>query len=297
MTRKKKLITNWILTGLFVFFFVCFLFRVKGAFTTTVYYPKTIERELSGEEFDITLMRLNTIDKLINYCDSVHQANAMNRTYPGTVSEVIRKRFYHGYSFYSLNDNPVGYLIAAATKKGIAALVIPDDIAKHPNAACSQQSIVGMEIFKRKGYQVRKVVMFDKVAQSGHFAYEVYYDNGWHYFDTDAEPDSEVLKKNKRPSTALLAKHPEIVAAAYHKQPEFFVRLIQSHATGPVDEFPAPNAYAFQQISKFLTYFGWAIVFGFFLLIRWRREFKAKLHFDNPNMAILPKPIILTSRA
>ena len=296
MARKRKLITNWILTILFVFFFICFLFRIKGAFTATVYYPKTIERELSGEEFDITLMRLNSIDKLINYCDSFYRVSANQQTFPEVVSQVIRKRFYHGYSYYNMNSNPVGYLLASFSMKGLAALVIPDDIAEHPNAACSQQSIVGMEIFKRRGYQVRKVVMFDKVSNAGHFAYEVYYDNGWHFFDTDAEPDSKVLRKNKRPSTALLAKHPEIVAAAYYKEPDFFVRLIQSNTTGHVNEFPAPRAYMFQQVTKFLTYFGWAIIFALSMLINWGREWKARLRFSKPGLPVMANPIIATSQ-
>ena len=35
-------------------------------------------------------------------------------------------------------------------KEDLNAIVIPNDILKHPMAACSQQSIIGMEVFKKK---------------------------------------------------------------------------------------------------------------------------------------------------
>jgi hypothetical protein len=160
--------------------------------------------------------------------------------------------------------------MAPLIKKGLAAVVIADDIVKYPNAACSQQSIVGMELFQRKQYQVRKVVMFDEQDQAGHFAYEVNYDGGWHFFDTNQEPDSAILNQYNRPSAAFLAKHPEIVAAAYRKRdPEFFQRLLISHEVGPVDTYPAPRAYLFQVTTKFLTNFGWAVMLLAIFVRKW----------------------------
>jgi hypothetical protein len=260
LTRRR--LTTFFLWSLFIFSLICFFSRVIGAFSTTVYQAKEISQHLQDDEFDISLLRLNSMGKLQAYCDSIYAANYPKRTYPGIVSEVIRNRFYHGYSYYSTKTNPMAVVFAPLVKKGADAIVIPNDIIQYPMAACSQQSIVGMELFKRKGYNVRKVSMFDSLTQTGHFSYEVFYDNGWHYFDTDQEPDASLLKEYNRPSVAFLARHPEIVAQAYRKKkdPAMFQRLIESYSTGPVNKFPAPNGRLFQETTKLLTYFGWAIL-------------------------------------
>lgn len=276
MLRKKGLIINIVLAGAFIFLFGCFLMRVFGAYSPKVYSPAELVSPYRDEEFDASLLRLNTMKKLEDYCDSLYEENKETRTYPSIVSEVIRKKFFHGYSEYDFSTNGVSKAVAPLILSGLNAIVIPDDIVKYPNAACSQQSIVGMEIFKKKGYNVRKVTMWDTVSQSGHFAYEVFYDNGWHFFDTNQEPDRLVLRQYHRPSVAFLAAHPDIVAAAYRKRDhQLFQRLIQSYKTGPVNEFPANKAYIFQKGTRLLTYFGWAVIWLFVLVRSWRREGKS----------------------
>lgn len=270
MTKLKKKLIDYLLWGLLFFSLICFVFRIIGAFRPTVYHAKKIAEHLDDDQFDISLLRLNTLNKLQAYCDSVYAANYPKRTYPGVVSEVIRNRFYHGYSYYSVYTNPMAVIFAPIVKKGANAIVIPDDIIQYPMAACSQQSIIGMELFKRKGYSVRKVSMYDTVNNNGHFAYEVFYNNDWHYFDTDQEPDAALLKEFNKPSVAFLAQHPEIVAQAYRKKkdPAMFQRLIESYSTGPVNKFPAPNGYIFQEATKWLTYFGWVVLW----LLIWIRS-------------------------
>jgi len=147
----------------------------------------------------------------------------------------------------------------------------------YPNAACSQQSILGMEIFKQKGYKFRKVSMFDSTEKVGHFAYEIYYGNGWHFFDTDQEPDANILRHYGRPSAAFLAENPSVVLAAYRKRgdPQLFKRLLINAKTGPVNKFPAPNAYLYQFVTKYFTYFGWLFFLSIIYVRKWVKK-KAK---------------------
>lgn len=283
MIRKKRLVWDIILISLFIFSFGCFLLRVKGAFTTRTYYQKDIAKELGDEEFDISLLRLNTIGKLEAYCDSFYEADKSHRSYPGIVSEVIRKKFYAGYSYYNAETNPMASLFAPVINSGLAAIVIPDDIVKYPYAACSQQSIVGMEVFRKKGYDVRKVIMFDEVTQVGHFAFEVYYDNDWHFFDTNQEPDPVVLKKYNKPSIAYLKQHPEVIAEAYHnRDQQLFQRLIKTSYVGPANKNPAPKAYFYQTATRYMTHFGWAVIW-LIIVVR--------------NRKLAGKPIFFFSRA
>jgi hypothetical protein len=283
---KKRGLFDFVLAGLFAFFLVCLFLRIGGAFTTTVYTDKEIAAQMADEDFDGSLLKLNTINKLMAYCDSFYGANSTTRTYPGIVSEVIRKRFYHGYSYYNIGNNPLGEFLEPLVGNGATAIVIPDDILESPHAACSQQSIVGMEIFRRKGIPVRKVTMYDSVVKTGHFTYEVYFDNGWHFFDPDREPDQTILKKYNYPSIAVLKKNPEIVAAAYRKRDiASFQRLISNSKVGPVNKFPAPNAYFYQVTTKFFTIFGWAFIWLFILVrnrIR-RKKMRVVSKLANPD--------------
>jgi hypothetical protein len=270
MTRsKRKIIWDTVFLSLFSFSLVCFLLSLKGYYRPAK-FSGIKPAELSGDEFDSTLMRLNSMAKLEAYCDSFFATKDTIRTYPGIVSEVIKKRFYHGYSYYDAYTNPVATFTAPLIKKGLAAVVLPDDILKYPFAACSQQSIVGTALLKRKGFKVREVRMFDTVVQGGHFAYEAFYSESWHYFDPNKEPDYEVLKKYNRPSVAYLNQHPEIVMAAYRtKNPEFFRRLLLSSKFSAVNNKTAPVATIFQIVTKYMNYFGWLLM-GIFMLIRYR---------------------------
>lgn len=264
---KRRHPIDLILAALFVFFIICLLLRVKGALTTRVYTDKEIAAQIQDEDFDGSLLRLNTLDKMIAYCDSFYAKNSTTRTYAGIVSEVVRKRFYHNYSYYNTGNNPLGVFIAPLVGNGAAAVVIPDDILKYPNAACSQQSIVAMQIWRRKGKAVRKVTMYDEVKNTGHFAYEVYYDKSWHFFDPDQEPNQQVMRSNHYLSFAQMKKNPEIIAAAYQKKDvASFQRLFANSQIGPVNKFPAPNAYFYQVTTKFFSVFGWAFVWLFILV-------------------------------
>ncbi len=98
------------------------------------------------------------------------------------LSSLVRKRFYHAYSHYSLKENWIAAVAGKFSLYDLSAIVIPDDIMQYPMAACSQQSIVMMDCFKRLGMPFRKVGM------TGHYACEGFIENGWYYFDTDKEP-------------------------------------------------------------------------------------------------------------
>lgn len=286
MLQKRNLIIDYFLYAALIFSLICFLLRAKGAYTVTTFNSEKSETAYKDEDFDISLMRINSMDALQKYCDSLHKAAMGQRSYPGIVSEVLRNRFYHGYSYYDTGNNPMAIFTAPLIKDGITAIVVPDDILKFPNAACSQQSIVGMELLKRKGFPVRKVAMFDDVQQVGHFSYEAFYNGDWHYFDSNIEPDVTVLRKFDRPSVAFLKKHPEIVAAAYSKRDTaLFQRLIANATVGQINEFPATKAYVYQKVTMILSYFGWAVIWMIIIIRNRRLKRKFKMSFNNENVS------------
>lgn len=228
------------------------------------------------EQYDPSLSRLSSIDDLEVYCDSVYQAALLadknirfENTYPVIASTVVRKKFYHGYSSYGFSDNFMALVLDPLTNKWLSAIVIPDDIMRYPYGACSQQSIVTMEVLKRKGFKTRKVGFDGGEVVGGHFCFETFYDNSWHFFDTDQEPNAKLLADYNRPSIEYLVKNKDILDAAYnHWNPERLHAMFSSYFYGKVDRFEAPNALIYQQVTKFLSYTAWVFFLIAFLVVR-----------------------------
>jgi len=225
------------------------------------------------EDFDPSLSRLNSIEKIEQYCDSLYASqitttnDEYSKNYTDIVSAVIRKRFYHGYSHYGFQNNYVAFLASKATVQGYGAIVVPDDILDYPFAACSQQSIVMMEVLQKKGLKTRKISFQGKIT--GHFGFEVFFDGAWHFYDPNLEPDVDVLNKYDRPEIAFLASHPDILLQAYRDHPtREIMDVFPTYSYGTVNKFPAPRAIIFQKVSKFLSYTIWLFFLITFFIVR-----------------------------
>ena len=226
------------------------------------------------EEYEPSLARLNSIDKLVKYCDSLYlvtvstnNQDEIKKDYTDIVSSVVRKRFFHGYSYYGFSSNYVALLMSKVTIPGLDAVVIPDEILKYPFAACSQQSIVMMEVLQSKGFDTRKVSFQGKT--SGHFCFEVYFDGGWHFYDTNMEPDINVMNAYGRPGIAFLASHPEVLVKAYSRYPQSEIMdIFPTYTYGAINKFPAPRALVFQKLTRVLSYLIWFFFLFFFLIVR-----------------------------
>lgn len=245
------------------------------------------------EEFDPSLQRFNSIDKLVAYCDSLYAESAYTNSkasfeeqYPEIVSSVIKKRFYHGYSVYGFSNNYVAMMLEQISVNGLSAIVLPNDILKFPYAACSQQSIVMMDILKQKGFATRKVGFKGKLG--GHFAFETYYNGTWHYFDPNMEPDNAVLAAYNKPGISYLAKHPEVLLAAYKQYPEEKVMdLFPTFWYGKANVSAAPRATIFHKVTKFLSYTLWSF---FLLAFIWARRKYKRLSYSAVKMKNVTMP-------
>lgn len=229
------------------------------------------------EEFDHSLVKLNSVSKLEAYCDSIFEERrltnglyAFEENYPLIANSVVSKKFFHGYSSYGYSHNFMALVLEPLTGKWASAIVIPDDIMKYPYAACSQQSIVIMELLRRKGFAVRKVGFDGGKKYGGHFCFEVYYNNNWHFFDTNQEPKAEVLAKYNRPGIDFIAKNDAVLTAAYShwNNPDKVRGLFKSYFYGKVNTFEAPNAIIYQRATKFLSTTLWMFLLAGFIFVR-----------------------------
>ncbi len=233
------------------------------------------------EAFDPSLMRLNTLSRLKEYCDSLFKVTDMTSSpdkyesnYANFVGDVVRKRFYWGYSCYSFNNNYLAVLFSRFTQWGYAATVIPDDILKYPHASCSQESIVMMEVLKRKGFITRKIEFFGN-NEIGHFAFEVYYKNSWHFHDPTLEPDTAVLNKYDSPDIKFIIEHPDIFLAAYketRKDKNLLFDVFSHYSYGKPNSFLAPNAFIFHRVTKILSDTIWIFFLMGYFIVKFRRR-------------------------
>lgn len=221
------------------------------------------------EEFNLKLNRIQNINQVLHYCDSIYGQKAIatgdSLAYANIVSQTLRKRFYHGLSQYRFYDNWVLYALQWVHPHS-RAIVYPNDILKYNQALCSQQAIVGMMALKQKGFTFRKVGFKSKDGKAGHFTYEIRLRNGWHFYDVDMEPNANVLETEGRPSISSLAQNDTLRRTAYAK-----------NGTGVSDDllpyyntnftpntFPARNMLMFQRICQFASYSLWLILALFY---------------------------------
>ncbi len=247
----------------------------------TVYISPRFNKKLETKNFDdpydkydLSLARLNSIESLAMFCDSVYGSASIlpgdSGRYANLVSHTVRNRFQHGYTWYRFGHNYVAALLAPVLHKDLSAIVVPDDILKYPLAACSQQSIIGMKLLMDRGYSVRTVGFYDSLI-GGHFCYEVKYDADWHFYDPNREPVEAVLNKYNRPGIKFLNEHPDILVAAYPQNTkEFILSLYSTYKIGKQEKLPGGNARLFQQLTKVLSYTLWIFFAILFLIINKR---------------------------
>lgn len=293
--KKILLGAQVVLFGLFNLALLATIVQLTGSRSPLSYldYKKPAYNKV--EEYDPALQRLDTRQKLIDYCDSLYAAGfsvssgkEFNKDYTEIVTSVIRKRFYHGYSYYSSADNYLSVLFSRATLDGYSAIVVPEDILKFPYAACSQQSIITMDILKSKGIETRKVGFSGK--KTGHFCFEVFFDDRWHFYDTNMEPDEKLLNAHNRPDIATLANDKALLLQAYHRYPqEKVLDVFSSYTYGTPNAFSAPRGIIFQKAAKFLSYTLWAFFLAAFIFIRKRYLRLAQKSYVRNSRIYLPR--------
>ena len=192
------------------------------------------------EEFDPSYVeRFQHIDDIIAHTDSIYSVeNRHTLAYSEEIVKVLRKRFYHGYSHYSFADNWIAAAAGYLFWDHLSALVIPSDILKHPNAACSQQAIVFMACLKKVGVPYRSVLF------SGHYALEAKIGDKWFFFDSNIEPE---LSGNRTSIDNLLKTNKVFDVYKSKRQPEEIRAFINNIQYGKINAAPAPNAAFFHK--------------------------------------------------
>jgi hypothetical protein len=225
----------------------------------------------SKELFNIELSRFKSLEDITAHIDriylSTHSLPKIDTlAYVQITSDIVKKRFFHGLSSYQLKDNWIAYLGGKLFWSHLAAIVYPEDILDYNEGLCSQQTIVFLEILKRKGIKTRWIGL-GYAEGPGHFLAEVYYEGSWHAYDIDKEPKWERIA-NHHQSISYYQLYQDSLFLAYEgiiSRP-VFNKIMTKVKYGAVNEFPAKNMLLFHRITKSITYLI-PIFFGIIILI------------------------------
>ena len=207
--------------------------------------PKYDHKEL----YNPGLAYINSTEKLIQVSDSIANRNNIPQNsfeYAVMVAQILRNRFYHGFSKFPLNRNWIAAVGEHIFGYGLACIVEPDDILKYSFGGCSQQSIVLMEVMKRKN------VPYRFVGFPHHYATELRFNNNWYFFDPNMEPkipDTDRLESKWKCCAGNLKK--------YYDTTRFknldWILGTDNVTFGIVNAAPAPHAELFQTTTKYLS--------------------------------------------
>jgi hypothetical protein len=264
--KKSRIFRSTLWAAFFSFLFVLSLCELLFKIPVVNKYFTAHSQMVKDELFDNGLARINSLEKLELYTDSLSRAvNADPRrtpqTYTTIVSNTVRERFYHGYLTYTLGNNFLAMLAGKITGRSYDAVIEADDILKANEADCRQQCLVMMELFRSKSYPVRAVFLDDRKRYGGHYTFEAYYDKDWHLFDPDAEPNTDVLLQGQRPSIAKLVADTAMLVKAYaNHDRERVLTVFPQYKYGPINELIPMRLYIFHGITKFLSWILWFIL-------------------------------------
>lgn len=209
------------------------------------------------EIYNPALQRLNSLEKLEAYTDSLaasRNISVQQSAYLLVMAEVIKERFFHGYSHYSLSQNWIAAVAERAVGHALSCTVQSDDILQYPYAACSQQAMIMMDMLKRKGIPCRHV------AFQHHYALEAESNGNWYFFDPNMEPNLPLANRSHH----LWANNADYLkpfyGARYSKsQLDYIFGNGQPATWGTVNEATASNAKLFHTVTKFASHWLWLL--------------------------------------
>ncbi len=231
------------------------------AFTLLLLVPNFINRDINDqlaydgkEKFEAGLVSLNSLDKLEQYIDQTaaeKKITVQSPEYPLIVEDVISRRFYHGFSHPSLSENFIAAIAEKTVGYGLGCKVNTNEIMEHENAACSQQSMIMMEIFRRKH------ITYRSVGFQHHYAMEAQVGGTWYYLDANMEPNMSLEERKAESWMGKADNLKKFYDTGRFKDLDYQFGNGLVAVNGSINEVPAKNARFFQGFTGILSKIAW----------------------------------------
>lgn len=174
------------------------------------------------------------------------------------LEDLLRYRFYHGYSRYSFSENWLAWLAARTIHSDLDAKVLPEQILDHPWAACSQQAIVVQTVLRKLG------IRYATVEWPGHFTTAAMIGGEWLVVDPwgPIERDRSRLWRyedwvSKERREAILGPSSDVYDTLLTEVPPVLTKI---------DRFPAENMAWFHPLTLSLSRWLWGLALGWGIL-------------------------------
>lgn len=225
---------------------------VFGLFTVAAWLAPPVRTEpfaTPEEKFDPRMAPIKSTEQLAELVNSLGaRKTTMDKVY--ILEQLLRYRFYSGFSRYSFHDNWLTWLAARTIDEDYDAIVAPEDILSYEWAGCSQQALVVQEILRQMG------VRYASVGVPHHFFTAAWIDGSWYIVD----PFGPIARDHSR-----LHKLEEVMTDAGRNR--FFLSE-RTKAYGQsfawdvpqlksVDAFPAARIRTFHRITRWASHWGW----------------------------------------
>ena len=248
-----------------LFFVFLFLLTFLLTLNQLLFRHEEDNKKEYNELYDVKLNRLDNMDRLLEYWNRITIQNGLEvntREHVGLARDIVAQRFYHGYARYNIRNNYIAFFAGRCIWNHFLGIVIPDDILKYNGALCSQQAIVFGELLKERGYKIRKVML------EGHFCKEVFYNNSWHFYDPDMEPNFS--KEMPKPGIKDLMGNKDLIYGAYEgKLDKISIdKIFRKYKTGKINSYPAKKMIVFHYVTKLLSNWLWVLFLWLALYFR-----------------------------
>ena len=183
---------------------------------------------------------------------------------PILVDDYVRKKFYNEYSYIPWHDNWTLALIDKLFPSlYLTGHMKPNELIRFDYGICNQQAIVFQAIMKDLGFDYGSVRFSS--PDFGHFTSAAKVSGDWYFFDPNLEPDydrtdpeifDQIISGNKMTLTRMYGDHFNNISS----------EMIQ---LGDINNFPASRGVLAQNMSFFLSWYGWIIFFALSLVFLW----------------------------
>ena len=212
------------------------------------------------EEFSSEISSIKSISAFKELIRSKIIKNNINGIQiPILIDNYVRKKFYHNTSYQSSCENWLLSLLDKAFPQYFFTVSLRvDDIMKNSYAACNQQSIIFQNIVQDYGFEYGSVGI--SAIDFNHFANAVKFNKRWYFFDPNLEPKYD--RSDPDIFDSINAADKEVIGSMYrNKINNNVVSLKHLNADSinlkEVNKFPARMGVFIQNITFFISWYGW----------------------------------------
>lgn len=245
------------------------------------------------EHFNPDLKIINTLEKADHFlggiCRKATNQESDTLTYIKAVQLFVSEKFFHGYAEYKVRQNWIAALSGKYIWFHLSGIVMPEALMDYSEGLCNQQTMVFMELLKRKGISTR-VVGLGYPTGPGHFLCEVKYNGSWHLYDVTTEPDWRFTTSPNQ-SIAFYKQHRYDLYTAYQRiyTKEQINKLLERIEYGGENAVPAKRMRLFHLVTYWLT-IALPVAFALLAAARVKKSFKEKVKTE-------PVTVCVESRA